>query len=91
MAEEKSDELHVNMDHAMPRLKRAYGQLAGIMNMIESDRDCSDVLTQLADVSKAIDRAAFSIISSGLEQCFINPESTEQDRARLEKLFHAFA
>lgn len=83
--------MHVDMDHALPRLKRAYGQLAGIMNMIDSDRDCSEVLTQLAAVSKAIDRAAFSIISAGLEQCFANPESTDQDRARLEKLFHAFA
>jgi len=86
-----SDELHVDMTGVLPRLKRAHGQLAGVMAMIESGRDCKDVLTQLAAVSKAIDGAGFTVISSGLEQCIARGEAGQADRARLERLFHAFA
>ncbi len=47
------------------RLKRARGQLDGVINMIEEERSCSDVVTQLAAVSKALDRAGFKIVASG--------------------------
>ena len=39
------------------RLRRAQGQLAGVISMIESGRDCTEVVTQLAAVSRALDRA----------------------------------
>ena len=42
------------------RLRRAEGQLAGVLRMIEEERDCREVITQLAAVSKAIDRAGFA-------------------------------
>ena len=41
------------------RLRRAQGQLAGVMAMIEADRPCGDVVVQLAAVSRALNRAAF--------------------------------
>ncbi len=37
--------------------------------MIEEGRDCKDIVTQLAAVSKALDRAGFAVIAAGLEQC----------------------
>jgi DNA-binding FrmR family transcriptional regulator len=51
------------------RLKRAQGQLAAVTRMLEEGRDCKDIVTQLAAVSKALDKAGFAIIASGLEQC----------------------
>lgn len=51
------------------RLRRAHGQLAGVISMIESGRDCKDVVTQLAAVSKALDKAGFKIVATGLRQC----------------------
>jgi DNA-binding FrmR family transcriptional regulator len=77
------------------RLRRAQGQIGGIIQMIENGRDCKDVITQLAAVSRALDRAGFKIIATGLEQC-IAQESTGSaqarvDRAQLEKLFLALA
>ena len=48
------------------RLKRAQGQMGGIIHMLEDERACRDVVTQLAAVSKAIDRAGFALIASGL-------------------------
>ncbi|HEV7824957.1 MAG TPA: metal-sensitive transcriptional regulator [Mycobacteriales bacterium] len=73
------------------RLKRAQGQLAGVLRMIEEERDCADVVTQLAAVSKAVDRAGFAIIAAGLEQCIAAGDEGTLDRAKLEKLFLSLA
>jgi DNA-binding FrmR family transcriptional regulator len=73
------------------RLRRAEGQLAGVIRMLESGRDCKDVVTQLAAVSRALDRAGFAVIASGLTQCASNGEQGDMDRAELEKLFLSLA
>lgn len=72
------------------RLKRAQGQLAAVTRMLEEGRDCKDVVTQLAAVSKALDRAGFAIISTGLEQCLVRGD-TSMDTKDLEKLFLSLA
>src|SRR6266567_4196628 len=51
------------------RLRRAQGQLAGVIAMVEAGRDCTEVVTQLAAVSRALDRAGFKIVASGMRQC----------------------
>ncbi len=56
------------------RLRRAQGQLAGVIAMIEAGRDCKDVVTQLAAVSRALDRAGFKIVASGMRQCLAESE-----------------
>ncbi|MFP5368123.1 MAG: metal-sensitive transcriptional regulator [Actinomycetes bacterium] len=72
------------------RLKRATGQLTAVTRMLEEGRDCKDIVTQLAAVSKALDRAGFAIISSGLEQCMAQG-GNNMDKKDLEKLFLALA
>ncbi|MBG6218767.1 DNA-binding FrmR family transcriptional regulator [Arthrobacter sp. CAN_A6] len=72
------------------RLKRAQGQLAAVTRMMEEGRDCKDVITQLAAVSKALDRAGFAIIATGLQQC-ITQEDASMDKKDLEKLFLSLA
>ncbi|MFE1310525.1 metal-sensitive transcriptional regulator [Streptomyces sp. NPDC058755] len=80
------------------RLRRAQGQISGVIRMIEEGRDCEDVVTQLAAASHALDRAGFAIIATGLQQCVTGIESgrksgedSEQMRERLEKLFLSLA
>ncbi|GAB2495280.1 metal-sensitive transcriptional regulator [Nocardiopsis aegyptia] len=79
---------------ALTRLRRAQGQLSGVISMIEDGQECTDVLQQLAAVSKALDRAGFKIVSTGLRHCNAarergeEPPMTEQE---LEKLFLALA
>jgi DNA-binding FrmR family transcriptional regulator len=76
------------------RLRRAEGQLRGIIGMLEDGRDCADVITQLAAVSRALDRAGFKLIASGLQQCITAQAAGEQpalDQARLERLFLSLA
>lgn len=72
------------------RLKRAQGHLAAVTRMLEEGRDCKDIVTQLAAVSKALDRAGFAIIATGLEQC-ITREDASMNKKDLEKLFLSLA
>ncbi|GII75709.1 hypothetical protein Sru01_06910 [Sphaerisporangium rufum] len=79
---------------AATRLRRAHGQLAGVIAMMEAGEDCAKVLTQLAAVSKAIDRAGFKLVASGLKYCQAAQERGEEapmSVAELEKLFLALA
>ncbi|GAA4840760.1 metal-sensitive transcriptional regulator [Kitasatospora terrestris] len=75
------------------RLRRAQGQLAGVIAMIEAGRDCKDVVTQLAAVSRALDRAGFKILASGMRQCLANADAgtPPMTEAELEKLFLTLA
>ena len=73
------------------RLRRAHGQLAGVVRMLEEGKDCEDVVTQLAAVSKALDRAGFALISGGLRECLAQDPPGEVDTAKLEKLFLSLA
>ena len=78
---------------AVTRLRRAEGQIGGVIKMLQEGRDCEDVVTQLAAVSRALDKAGFSIVASGLKQCLSAPEGeqTDVDSAKLEKLFLSLA
>ena len=58
------------------RLRRAQGQIGGVIKMIEERRDCADVVTQLAAASRALDRAGFKIIATGLQQCALGAGGT---------------
>ena len=74
------------------RIKRAQGQLAGVLRLIEEGRDCEDVVTQLAAVSRALDRAGFAIVATGLQQCLTNGETMDSlDVKKMEKLFLSLA
>ncbi|MEU0131332.1 metal-sensitive transcriptional regulator [Streptomyces sp. NPDC006289] len=75
------------------RLRRAQGQLSGVIAMIEAGRDCKDVVTQLAAVSKALDRAGFKIVVSGMRQCMNEADENQapMTEEELEKLFLALA
>lgn len=79
-----------DMKPVLNRLRRAQGQLAAVIRMVEAGDDCEGAVTQLAAVSSALDRAGFAIIASTLERC-ARQEEPELDRARLEKLFMSLA
>ncbi len=81
---------------AVNRLRRAQGQITGVIGMIEQGRSCEEVVTQLAAASRALDRAGFAIIATGLEHCLTDdgtgPEMERDEmRAKLEKLFLSLA
>ena len=73
------------------RLKRARGQLNAVIDAVESGADCRAVVTQLAAVSSALDRAGFAVISTAMRDCATDPEGAAEgdklDFDELEKLF----
>ncbi|MFC5139810.1 metal-sensitive transcriptional regulator [Actinomycetospora rhizophila] len=75
------------------RLRRVEGQIAGIVRMIEEGRECKDVVTQLAAASRALDKAGFKIIATGLRHCMTENDDGERavDVAEMEKLFLSLA
>ncbi|OLT28271.1 hypothetical protein BJF83_15920 [Nocardiopsis sp. CNR-923] len=79
---------------ALTRLRRAQGQLNGVISMIEEGEDCADVLRQLAAVSKALDRAGFTTVATGMRHCDAARERGEEPpmtETELERLFLALA
>ncbi len=56
------------------RVKRMEGQLRGILKMMEEEKDCKDVITQLSAVRSAVDRTIGVIVSTNLLECVQNAE-----------------
>lgn len=77
------------------RLRRARGQLNAVIDAVEGGGSCREVVTQLAAVSSALDRAGFAIISTAMKDCIADPDGTNRaddiTTEELEKLFLALA
>ena len=73
------------------RLRRAQGQLAGVISMVESGRDCEEVVTQLAAVCRALARAGFKSVASGMRQCVAAGPSAPMTEEQMEKMFLTLA
>jgi DNA-binding FrmR family transcriptional regulator len=76
------------------RLRRIEGQIGGIVRMLESGRDCADIVTQLAAASRALDRAGFKLLATGMRQCMTATAAGETEPMsadEMEKLFLSLA
>ncbi len=74
------------------RMKRANGHLASVIRMMEEGSSCEDVLTQLAAVNKAVSRAGYAIVATGLQHCLEDGDGIDSvDVKKMEKLFLALA
>ncbi|SDZ31912.1 metal-sensitive transcriptional regulator [Herbiconiux ginsengi] len=73
------------------RLRRAQGQLAAVITAVEAGAECRDVVTQLAAVSKALDRAGYTIVATAMRNCIADPDSEPLTPDELEKLFLTLA
>lgn len=73
-------------------MRRARGQIDGVIAMIEDGRPCRDIVTQLAAASRALDRAGFKIVATSLRQCMVSEGGqAEMSSEELEKLFLSLA
>lgn len=73
-------------DNSINRLKRVEGQIRGILRMIEEEKECKDVITQLSAARSAIDRTIAVIVSSNLEHCIRESiDSGHDDSSKLVK------
>lgn len=72
------------------RLRRIEGQVRGIQVMLTEERECADVVTQIAAANKALEQVGFKLLASGLTYCLSNPDEAAEsgyDLARVEKMF----
>lgn len=80
------------IDAISKRLKRAQGQLGAVVRMLDAGRTCEEILTQMAAVGKAINTAAFTLISANLTGCLVSEKPDSADVVeKLQKLFLSLA
>ena len=78
------------VDDVRKRLHRVAGQLEGIERMLDDERECRDVVTQISAATKALERAGFRLVAAGLTYCVANPEEAEADGYPLEEVQKMF-
>lgn len=79
------------LEEIFKRVKRAEGQIAGVIRMLEDGRNCEEIVHQMAAVGKAMNTAAITLISSSLEECMSEKKNNQAQRERLLKLFMSLA
>lgn len=71
------------------RLRRTEGQIRGIQKMIEEEKECIDIITQLSAVRSSIDRAMGLIVAENLKNCLENPAKNPSEQAeKMEQAIH---
>ena len=76
----------------LTRLRRARGQIDGVIAMIESGRSCRDVVMQLAAATSALNKAGYKLIATSMQECLLD-DTPDADKAAqdLERLFLTLA
>ena len=75
-------------DALLTRLRRVRGQIGGLERMVEEERYCMDVLTQISAAQAALDKVALSLLDDHVKHCVL--DATDEDRAeRTDELMAA--
>ncbi|MFD2673233.1 metal-sensitive transcriptional regulator [Marinicrinis sediminis] len=70
-------------DDVKRRLKRVEGQIRGVLKMMDEDKNCKDVVSQLSAVRSAADKAIAYIVATNLEKCILEEQESGQDTGKL--------
>jgi DNA-binding FrmR family transcriptional regulator len=77
-------------DQLQKRLARIAGQVGGVSRMVEDDRYCIDVLTQISAIQAALDRVALGLLDGHARHCVVGADGDAQDQ-RTEEMMAAVA
>ncbi len=72
------------------RLRRIEGQVRGVQRMVEDDRYCIDVITQISAIQGALEKVALGLLDDHTRHCVLGPESGQLREERTEELVAAF-
>ena len=75
-------------DQLLARLRRIEGQIRGIEGMVDDDRYCIDILTQISAAQAALDKVALGLLDGHARTCVIGAEPRQQD-GRTEEMMAA--
>ncbi|GFR38114.1 hypothetical protein PRECH8_14100 [Insulibacter thermoxylanivorax] len=70
-------------DDVKRRLKRIEGQVRGVLNMMEDEKPCKDVVSQLTAIRNATDKAIAYIVAKNLGQCIVEQQASGEASDRL--------
>ena len=70
------------------RLRRIEGQVRGVQKMVEEDRYCIDVLTQISAIEAALDKVALGLLDDHAQHCVMGAEDDDR-QAKTEELMAA--
>ena len=65
------------------RVKRVEGQLRGVLKMMEENKECRDVVTQMSAARNALDRTLALIVSQNVEECIRNEKLDDESSGQL--------
>ena len=71
------------------RLRRIAGQVGGLERMVEEERYCIDILTQISAVQAAIDKVALALLDEHTRHCVVGAETAEVREERTEEMLAA--
>jgi DNA-binding FrmR family transcriptional regulator len=77
-----------NKDAVLKRLRRIEGQVRGVERMVEENRYCIDVVTQVTAIQAALDKVALELLTDHAAHCVVGAEAGEQAE-RTEELMAA--
>ena len=77
-------------DDLQKRLRRVEGQIRGIQAMIDEDRECREIVTQIAAATKALEQVGFRMLASGLASCLQDPEKSAAEGYSIENVEKMF-
>ena len=78
-----------NKEQVLKRLKRAEGQVRGIARMVENDKYCIDVLTQVNAAQAALDKVAIELMRDHAKHCMTHITDETEQNAKAEELANA--
>ena len=76
-------------DQLIKRLQRIEGQARGVRRMVEEDRDCQDILTQLAAIRGAAHQVSVMVVQEYALNCLNDPDQHGSPDEAIAKLVHA--
>jgi DNA-binding FrmR family transcriptional regulator len=71
-------------DALLKRLRRLEGQVRGVQGMVEDDRYCIDIVTQVTAIQAALDKVALELLEDHAKHCVIGAEPGQQDERTVE-------
>ena len=71
-------------DQLLGRLRRIEGQVRGVEGMVEDDRYCIDVLTQIGAIQAALDKVALGLLDDHARHCVIEGENAKKEERTAE-------
>ena len=91
MSETKTGGYITHKDELLKRLRRIRGQVGGVERMVEDERYCIDVLTQISAAQAALDKVALALLDDHTKHCVVEAKGGQERAERADEMMGAVA